>query len=213
MPWYIHRNSQELERFTLHDGTCPHKKMDHRTATNPYLSKYGDDQWRNECETSVFMKKYMCVTELVTKIHDRTKDAFLGTTHEDDWYFYHDALSQMTAKTTVAWMKEKGYYKRWLIPQLGCNEGTIFQNRPVGNSPEFMPLDMSLNNDVQLALSLHCAITAHLPDDDPRKFSMRTPKTIVWGILRLWGAEGGLVLLVDRCLVLPLVLVLVEGSL
>ena len=61
----------------------------------------------------------MCVTELVTKMHDRTKNAFIGTTHEDDWFFYHDALSQMTAKKTVEWMKTKGYYKRWLIPQLG----------------------------------------------------------------------------------------------
>ena len=53
-----------------------------------------------------------------------------------------------------------------------------------------MLLDMSLNNDIQLSLSLHCAITSHLPDDDPHKFSMQTPKTIVWGVVRLWGAEG-----------------------
>ena len=92
-------------------------------------------------------------------------------------------------------MKDKGYYKRWLIPQLGCNENIVFQNRPVGNSPKFMPLDMSLNNDIQLNFSLHCAITGHLSDDDPRKFSMRTPKTIVCGIMRLWGAEGNVPLL------------------
>ena len=96
----------------------------------------------------------------------------------------------MTAKTTVEWMKREGYYKRWLIPQLGCNEGTVYKYRPVGNSPEFMPLDMSLNNDIQISLSLHCAITAHLPDDDPRKFSMGTPNTIVRGIERLWGTGG-----------------------
>ena len=50
---------------------------------------------------------------------------------------------------------------------------------------------MSLNNDIQSSLSLHCAITAHLPDDDPRKFSLATPKTIVSGIRRLYGNEGG----------------------
>ena len=96
----------------------------------------------------------------------------------------------MTAKKTVRWMNLKEYYKRWLIPQLGCNENTVFQCRPVGNSPEFMPLDMLLNNDIQLSLSLHCTITAHLPDDDACKFLIRTPKTIVWGVMRLWGAEG-----------------------
>ena len=56
-----------------HDGTCPHKKVDHRQAANPYLSKYGVDEWRKEIENSVFMRKYMCVTELVKKMHDRTK--------------------------------------------------------------------------------------------------------------------------------------------
>ena len=83
----------------------------------------------------------------------------------------------MIAKTTtVEWMKREGYYKRWLITQLGCNEGTVYKNRHVGNSPEFMPLDMLLNNDIQISLSLHCTITAHLPDDDPRKFLMGTPE-------------------------------------
>ena len=53
-----------------------------------------------------------------------------------------------------------------------------------------MPLDNLLNADIQHALSLHCAITAYLNDDDERKFSMRTPLTIVEGIRRLWGQEG-----------------------
>ena len=57
--------------------------------------------------------------------------------------------------------------------------------------PEFMPLDNSLNADIQYAPSLHCALTAHLNDEDDRKFSMRTPLTIVDGIRRLWGAQGG----------------------
>ena len=54
-----------------------------------------------------------------------------------------------------------------------------------------MPLDNSLNNDIQSSLSLHCAITAHLPDDDPRKFSFSTPSTIVSGIRRIYGNDGG----------------------
>ena len=87
-------------------------------------------------------------------------------------------------------MKEQGYYKRWLIPQLGLNFGTKWFCVPVGNTPEWMPLDMRLNNDIQLLLSLHCAITAHLSDDS-RKFSLRTPTTIVLGLNRLYGNESG----------------------
>ena len=88
-------------------------------------------------------------------------------------------------------MKEKGYYKRWLIPQLDLNDGTTYACRPVGNRPEWMPLDNSLNNDIQLNFSLHCAITAHLDDSDPRKFSFATPSTIVSGIKRIYGNDGG----------------------
>ena len=78
-----------------------------------------------------------------------------------------------------------------MIPQLGLNNGTCFAFRPVGNWPEWMPLDNSLNNDIQSSLSLHCAITAHLPDDDPRKFSFLTPSTIVSGIRRIYENDGG----------------------
>mmetsp|Transcript_54369 Transcript_54369/g.63537 ORF Transcript_54369/g.63537 Transcript_54369/m.63537 type:complete len:104 (-) Transcript_54369:275-586(-) len=53
-----------------------------------------------------------------------------------------------------------------------------------------MPLDNSLNADIQYSLSLHCAITAFLDNNDERKFSMRTPLTIVQGIGRIYGKEG-----------------------
>ena len=52
-----------------------------------------------------------------------------------------------------------------------------------------MPLDTSLNNNAQICIPLHCAIIAHLSDDDSRKFLMETPGTIVKGIRRIWGAE------------------------
>ena len=102
--------------------------------------------------------------------------------HKDPWLFYHDALKQLTSKPTVAWMKDKGYYIQWLIPQLGLNSGTVYVNRPVGNQPECMPLDNYLNNNFQSYVSLHCAITVHLDDDGVLKFSFSTPSTIVSGI-------------------------------
>ena len=62
------------------------------------------------------MKNYMCVTTLVKEMHAASQASFFGTIHEDGWYFYHDALSQMTAPTTVDWMNREDYYRRWLIP-------------------------------------------------------------------------------------------------
>ena len=54
-----------------------------------------------------------------------------------------------------------------------------------------MPLDNSLNNNIQSALSLHCAITAHLDVGDVRKFSFSTPSTIVSGTQRICNNAAG----------------------
>ena len=57
--------------------------------------------------------------------------------------------------------------------ELGCNGGTDYAERPVGNSPEMMPFDASLNRDVDVCVDAHVAITRDLADDDPRKFSKK----------------------------------------
>jgi len=75
------------------EGTCPHQHKDYRKEPNPYLAKYGEDEWRNEIEKTVFMKKYMSIRELIKKMYDNSKKVFEGTTHQEDWYFYHDAQS------------------------------------------------------------------------------------------------------------------------
>jgi hypothetical protein len=53
---------------------------------------------------------------------------------------YHDVLSLLTAHyKTVAWMKEQGYYKGWILPKLGLHSDDEdlkqYQGCPVGNSP------------------------------------------------------------------------------
>ena len=101
----------------------------------------------------------------------------------------------MTAKQTREWMSENtingsNCMSKWLVPMCGCNANTPFEKRSVGNSPEFMPLDNSLNNDVKKNHDFHCALTSHLAIDDERKFSNTTPKLISRGIRRL--VEGHL---------------------
>ena len=82
-----------------------------------------------------------------------------GTLYEDNWMFYHDALTQLKCKRTKAWMETKGYLKRWVLPVNGLNDGTVYAGRPVGNSPELMPLDCSLFKDVDDAVARHIAVT------------------------------------------------------
>ena len=159
--------------------------VDHTNAENPYLSLYGEKEWEEKVSKCAHMKKYKCITTLVTHIHDYSAQVMKGTKHEKDWLFYHDALSLMTAKATIAWMKEKEIYHRWLL-LMGINKGTCFFGRTIGNSPEMMPLDSTLNADVDGSVRYHISLTTHLPEDDIRKFSMSTPKRGSRAYHRIW---------------------------
>ena len=53
--------------------------------------------------------------------------------YQDNWYFYHDALSLMTCADSIAWMKKEGIYKHWLLPCNGLNKGTDYSDKPTGN--------------------------------------------------------------------------------
>ena len=78
----------------------------------------------------------------------------------------------MAEKDTVMWAEQHGYYECWLLPQWKINKDiSTFKGCPVGNLPEFIPLDNSLDNDIQASMSLHCSITSHLPDIDPEILS------------------------------------------
>ena len=43
----------------------------------------------------------------------------------------------------------KRAYEQWLIPTNDVNVGTKYHERCVGHNPEFMPLDNSLNDNLQ----------------------------------------------------------------
>ena len=90
------------------------------------------------------MSKFCCIKE-------EAENLMKGSVHEDDFFIVHDALVLMKAKEKIEWMKEKNYFHRWLMPMNGLQDGTPYSGRPVGNSPEFMPLDNNLNRDI-----LHC---------------------------------------------------------
>ena len=70
-------------------------------------------------------------------------------------------------------------YDKWLED---VNVGTKYYGRYVGDSPEFMPLDNSLNNDIHVRYRYHCVVTFHLPNDDSRKHTLATPKRITDGL-------------------------------
>ena len=78
-----------------------------------------------------------------------------GTDYEDNLFFYHDALTQMTHKDAVDYMKSKDIYKHWILPKLDVNINTKWANSPTVNSPEFNPLDCNLFKDLHDAVKLN----------------------------------------------------------
>ena len=89
-------------------------------------------------------------------------------------------------------MKEKNCFHRWLLPTNGLQDGTPYAGRLVGNNPEFMPLDNSLNRDILHSLCFHCVLSRSLLDGEGidkeernMSFSYSTPKEITRGLKRV----------------------------
>ena len=89
--------------------------VDHRKHDNPYLSRYGEN-WEEHIARSRRLKSQVKITDMVSWYMRETARAFQGTTHEDDWVIYHDALSLMTAAPCKQWMQEQGFLRRWILP-------------------------------------------------------------------------------------------------
>ena len=86
------------------DEDCP-PDIDHRKEDNPYKSKYGE-QWQTHLKASVALSPYVCVTDIILYMCAESKRLMEGTVHNNDWYFYHDALTQITARETKEWMRQ-----------------------------------------------------------------------------------------------------------
>ena len=94
------------------------------------------------------MSKFCCITDLIRFMMKEADKLMKWSVHEDGLFIVHDALVLMTVKETTKWMKENNYFHCWLLPMNGLQDGTTYTGRPVGNSPNFMPLENSLNRDI-----------------------------------------------------------------
>ena len=71
----------------------------------------------------------------------------------------------------------------------GLQDSTPYAGRPVGNIPEFMPLDNSLNRDILKIFRFRCVLSRFWldgegTDEEERNmpFSFSTPKEIARGL-------------------------------
>ena len=95
-------------------------------------------------------------------------------------------------------MKENNYFHRWLLPMNGLQYGTPSDGRPVGNIPEFMPLDNSLNRYILHSLRFHCVLSHFFLDGEGTeeeernmRFSFSTPKEIAKGLKPIQESKMG----------------------
>ena len=112
------------------------------------------------------MSKFCCITDLILFMMKEAENLMKGYVQEEDLFIFHDALVLMTAKGTIEWMKEKNYFHRWLLPMNGLQDGTTYDGRPVGNSPEFMPLDNNRNRDILHIFRFHFLLSRFVIDGE-----------------------------------------------
>ena len=163
--------------------------IDHRKADNPYLSKYGEKTYEAELDEKALGTR-MCITNMIIHLYEHTKALYTQGGDTRMWWFYHDSLSLMTAKETVKWMKEKNIYKHWVLPELGIvdsfEECKTWKNMLPGNTPASNPLDMQCFSDVKFRLDSWIRLTESYDDEDPRKYTLITPKAGFDSINRVW---------------------------
>ena len=75
-------------------------------------------------------------------------------------------ISFAVINTKASWTRQKGYLHQWLLPLNGLQDGTNYSGRPVGNIPEFMPLDNSLNRDILHSLRMHSVLSRYILDGE-----------------------------------------------
>ena len=82
------------EQVIREDST---KDIDYRKCPNPYEAKFGPT-WEDQFKKSGGMGPTIVITDFVQHMMEETAAAFKGSTHEDTWLIFHDALSLMRAK-------------------------------------------------------------------------------------------------------------------
>ena len=175
-----------MDRSARVEGAPP-IRVDYRKLAPdvcPYVSRFGEVA--GEAKLKLAVKNAADIRDYCLHMYQTAKTAFAGTVCADTFLIYHDALQQYTDKDCVLFLKNEGIFKYFILPVMGCNDGTAFANRMIGNSPELNNLDSSLFADLIFLIQRHCAATRKLPINDARRFSLATPKLIQEVVKRLW---------------------------
>ena len=149
---------------------------------------FGDDRWKDEVLKAISNTK-CSVKDMIDHIISESKKVYEGTPQEHTFFIYHDHLSIMWEKTAIKYMKDIGWYDRF-IKICGLNNAKVkkyYHFSVVGDSPELCRgLDSYGFSDLEVSIKFHVAVTSALARDDPKKFQVGTPKHVWSCMLRCW---------------------------
>jgi hypothetical protein len=150
---------------------------------NPFKRRYGDS-WEVELRKTMRSAKVVWINDLVAHTVSEGNRIYKGTTWEKPWVIYHDALSAWWDPGAQALLRKLGMHKRQIRAWGPTAAATLEHACPItgdvtilinkyrfklmGDSPEFMPLDRHLFNDLKLACKRNVSLTRMLPDIDSR---------------------------------------------
>ena len=137
---------------------------------------------------------------MVTSLSDQGAIMFKGSTHEHDWKIYHDRLSQWWEKEAQEYLESKGFKDRqWRASrstndtiekakELGHRNWKYYIDKLMGDTPELMPLDSSLFNDLIEATGK--AVVSTKNEEDAKRYTMADPDN-AWRTMRdMWTSRA-----------------------
>lgn len=144
-----------------------------------------EDSWKKEIDQHL---KLFDARDMVDEIIKAGNLAFADTPYKDTWVLAHDALGQLWEPGTRDYLKSQEFDESQILaPQAGTSADIKHhKDRPVGNSPELMPLDSHLFADFKRAIIYNVASTAEYANDNPKKFKLGTPKEVFSSMQRAW---------------------------
>ncbi|KAJ1412691.1 hypothetical protein B484DRAFT_467833, partial [Ochromonadaceae sp. CCMP2298] len=131
-----------------------------------YKDKYGDN-WEEELEAVIrrgnaSRHALVCITEIIDHVISESKRMYAGTSCQDTFIIFHDGLKQWWEKEAQAYIREKGFGDRQLRAVGKTNEGTIYHNKVVGDSPEMCrTLDAQGFADHKLSMIFHTSLSSN----------------------------------------------------
>ena len=161
-----------------------HKNVRHNHADTPNTleSRLGVD-FRNKLPKSV---KVVCITEIMDHVVAEGNRLFKGTEFENTWKIYHDALPQWWEAGAQEHLARLGFNNRhwWANKETDKNIAKKYWNKIMGDSPNLMPLDYSLFNNLIEAISMNVVATAGRSKN--MRYSMGTPDSAWRTMVEVW---------------------------